>query len=120
VAASLTNGTGSVSSSAIGSDPHQYIVNLTGVTNAQVITVSLADVVNSAGNVSSNVSQAMGVLVADVNANGIVSNTDVASVKAQVIAPVTSSNFRNDVNVNGIISNTDIAASKAQVGTALP
>src|SRR5207244_1113969 len=37
--ASVTAGMASVSSNAIGSDPHQYVVNLTGVTNAQKITV---------------------------------------------------------------------------------
>jgi hypothetical protein len=62
----------------------------------------------------------MGVLSGDVTANRVVSNTDVASVKGQVAAPVTSSNFRNDVTVNGIISNTDVSTTKTQVGTTLP
>jgi hypothetical protein len=60
------------------------------------------------------------VLVSDVTANGSVSNTDVAAVKAAVAAPVTASNFRNDVNGNGIISNADVSATKAQVGSSLP
>jgi hypothetical protein len=62
----------------------------------------------------------MNVLLGDVNANGVVSNTDVAALKAQVAAPVTQSNFRNDVNANGIISNTDVSLTKADVGTSLP
>jgi hypothetical protein len=62
----------------------------------------------------------MGVLFGDVNGNRVVSNTDVASVKAQVAAPVTASNFRDDVNANGVISNTDVSTTKAQVGTSLP
>jgi hypothetical protein len=57
----------------------------------------------------------MSVLAGDVAANKIVSNADVASVKAQVAAPVTASNFRN-----GVISNTDVSTTKAQVGTTLP
>ena len=119
--ATVTSGTGSVSSSAIDTtDAHQYIVNLTGVTNAQVITVSLANVTDSAGNSSSVIAAPMGVLLGDTTANGNVSNTDVAAVKAQVAAPVTTSNFRNDVNANGIISNTDVSATKAQVSTSLP
>jgi hypothetical protein len=73
---------------------------------------------NNAG--SGNVSATMGVLIGDVNANKVVSNTDVASIKGQVAAPVTSSNFRNDVNANGVISNTDVSTTKAQVGTVLP
>jgi hypothetical protein len=119
--ASVTSGTGSVTSSNIdNNDAHNYIVNLTGVTNAQTSTVGLTNVIDSAGNASSAVSASMSVLVGDVGGNGIVSNTDVASVKAQVAAPVTTSNFRNDVNANGIISNTDVSMIKAQVGTSLP
>jgi len=119
--ANVTSGTGSVSSSAIDSDAHQYIVNLTGVTNAQVVTVSLTNVTDSAGNSSaSGIPVSMGVLIGDVNGNGVVSNTDVASVKSEVAAPVDPSNFRNDVNANGVVSNTDVSLTKAQVGTTLP
>jgi Dockerin type I domain len=119
--ATATTGSGSVVTSNIDTgDARNYIVNLTGVTNAQLITVSLNQVTDSTGNFSSAVSGQMGVLVGDVNANGIVSNTDVASVKSQVAAPVDSSNFRNDVNANGVISNTDVSLAKAQVGTTLP
>jgi hypothetical protein len=119
--ASLTSGTGTVSSSMTdGEDPHRYIVSLTGVSNAQFITVTLLNVIDSGGNHADTVSQSMGVLVGDVNGNGTLSNTDVSTVKGQVSAPVTSSNFRNDVNANGVISNTDVSLTKTQVGTALP
>jgi hypothetical protein len=119
--ASVTGGIGSVGSSAIdNSDPHNYIVNLTGVSNAQVITVSLTNVTDSAGSFRSAISASMGMLIGDTGANGIVSNSDVAVVKSQVAAPVTAENFRNDVNANGIISNTDVSTTKAQVGTSLP
>jgi hypothetical protein len=119
--ASVASGAGLVSSSAIDpSDPHNYLVNLSRVTNAQTITVSLTNVTDSAGNFSSTHSGSMGILLGDVNANRVVSNTDVASVKTQVGGAVDSSNFRADVNANGIISNTDVSTTKAQVGTALP
>jgi hypothetical protein len=117
--ASVTAGTGTVSSSAMGPNPNQYRVDLTGVTNAQYISVTLSEVLDSQNNVG-DVSATMGVLFGDVNGNKTVSNTDVASVKAQVAATVNSSNFRNDVNANGTLSNTDVSATKAQVGTSLP
>jgi hypothetical protein len=54
--ASVTSGTGLGTTSNIDSnDADNYIVNLTGVTNAQVITVSLANVTDSTGNFSSAV-----------------------------------------------------------------
>jgi hypothetical protein len=119
--ANISSGTGSVTSSNIdSSDAHRYAVNLTGVTNAQVITVSLKNVADSAGNFSPATAGSMAVLLGDANANGVVSNLDVSLVKAQVAVPVDSSNFRNDVNGNGTVSNTDVSVTKAQVGTTVP
>ncbi len=117
--ASVTSGTGSVGSSMIGPNPNQYTVNLTGVANAQYVTVTLTNVLDAAKN-AGDVTVQMGVLIGDVTANGTASNTDVAIVKGQVAAPVTASNFREDVTANGIISNTDVSTTKAQVGTTLP
>jgi hypothetical protein len=118
--ANVTSGTGTVSSTQMGSDAHQYIVNLTGVANAQHIFVALHNVQDEAGRFSDVISAPMSVLLGDTNANGTVSNADVASIQAQVGASVTQSNFRNDVNANGTLSNGDVAATQAQVGTQLP
>jgi len=97
---------------------NQVTVNCTGVPNAQTVAINLTGV-NDGTNVG-GVSIPMGVLLGDVNANKVVSNTDVASVKTQVAAPVTASNFRNDVTANGIISNTDVSTTKTVVGTTIP
>jgi hypothetical protein len=94
-------------------------VNLTGVANQQYVTVTLNGVHDAAGN-NNDISQQMGVLLGDATGDGIVSNTDVAVVKAHVTAPVTAANFRKDVTANGVISNTDVSTTKAQVGTSLP
>jgi hypothetical protein len=115
-AASVTSGNGSVMNFSVLDN--QVTVNLTGVTNVQTIVVTLTGV--SDGTNTSNVQATMGVLFGDVSGNGTVSNTDVASVKSQVAAPVDSSNFRDDVTANGIISNTDVSSTKAQVGTIIP
>ena len=115
--ASVTSGTGMVSSFS-GSGTSEITVNLTGVTDAQRITMTLHNVNN--GNVTGDVPISMGVLIGDVNGNGTVSAADVALTKSQVGNPVTSSNFREDVNVNGTISSTDVALVKSDVGTSLP
>jgi len=106
---SVTNGTGSVNdASTDSSDAHNYVVNLTGVTNAQYITVSLSNVTDSAGNFSSAMSAQMGVLIGDVNASGVVTSGDTNLCKAQALQPVTSANFRNDVNASGSITTGDV------------
>src|SRR6266403_3359998 len=114
--ASVTSGTGSVSSFSVSGS--QVTVNLTGVTNVQRITVTLFNVNN--GTHMGNVPVSMGVLVGDVNGNAAVNASDVSLTKAQVGQPVTGSNFREDVNANGTISATDVAIVKSEVGTALP
>jgi hypothetical protein len=119
--ASITSGTGSVASSNIDStDTHNYIVNLTGVTNAQVITVSLSNVTDSAGNSSSAVSASMGVLIGDVNGSGRVDAADVSLVRQQTLQPISSSNFREDLNAGGRIDAADVSIARQQTLTSLP
>lgn len=116
----LASGIGSVTSATIGSDPHQYIVDLTGVTNAQSITVSLANVQDIAGNVSSNISRQMGVLIGDTTADTFVNSGDIAQTKSQSGTVVGASNFRVDVTVDGNLNSGDIGLVKSKSGTALP
>jgi hypothetical protein len=115
--ASVTCGTGSVGSFT-GNGTATITVNLTGVTNVQRITVTLASV--SDGTNTGDVPISMGVLIGDTTANGTVNSGDVSQTKSQSGQPVTGSNFREDVNASGTISSTDVAIVKSKVGTALP
>jgi len=119
--ASITSGGGSVTTNYIDStDAHNYIVNLTGVTNAQTITASLTNVTDSAGDFSPAVAGTMGVLVGDTNGDGFVNSADISQTKSQSGQPVTSANFREDLNVDGFINSADISLVKSTSGTALP
>ena len=114
---------GTISSSNIdGTNPNQYIVNLTGENNcnAQYITITLTDVNDSLGNHSDTVvSPRWGLLLGDVNANSMVGQADVNQVQNS-FGSVNSSNFRKDVSVNGSIGNPDVSAVTAKLGTNLP
>ncbi len=119
--ASVTSGTGSVASSSIdNNDAHNYIVNLTGVANAQTITVSLTNVADSAGDLSSAVSASIGVLLGDVNSSRRVDAADVSSVRQQTLQMITNSNFRNDINASGRIDAADVSIARQQTLTSLP
>jgi hypothetical protein len=119
--ASVTSGTGSVASSYIDSyDAHNYIVNLTGVTNAQVITVNLSNVTDSTGDFSNTVSERMGVLLGDVDASGRVDSTDVFQVRQQSLQNANASNFRMDIDESGRIDSTDVFIVRQQTLTTLP
>jgi hypothetical protein len=93
-------------------------ISLTGVSNAQTLTINLIGV--SDGTHSGNVSIPMGVLLGDVNANGLVDGNDVSAVQGQTRQPVTATNFREDVNANGIIDGNDVSITQGQTRTSLP
>jgi Dockerin type I domain len=95
-------------------------VNLTGVANAQTITVTLSGVTDTNAQVLPDAAVSLGILVGDTNGNGAVSSSDISQTKAQSGAPVTAANFREDVGVNGSISSSDISLVKAQSGTSIP
>jgi hypothetical protein len=119
--ASVTSGVGSVTTSNIdNSDAHNYIVNLTAVTNAQVLKVGLTNVSDSAGDFSSAVSASMGVVLGDVNESGRVDAADVSLVRQQTLQPITSANFREDINASGRIDAADVSIVRQQTLTSLP
>jgi len=119
--ANVTSGTGSVASSNIeSSDAHNDIINLTGVTNAQVITVTLSNVTDSAGDFSSAVAGSMGVLLGDTSGDGVVNSADITQTRRQSGNVADSSNFREDVTTDGVINSADITLVRRQSGTALP
>ena len=113
-------GVGKVSSSEIGADAHEYVVNVTGVANAQTISVSLANVTDSLGNQSDTVIASMGVLLGDTTGNGNVNASDVSLTKLKSGEAADASNFREDVTVSGSINASDVSSVKLKSGTALP
>ena len=117
--ASVTSGTGSVTSRMIDTDPHNYVVNLTGVNNAQVIAVTLTNVNDVAGNSSNSVSISMGVLFGDTSGNGSVNSSDVSQTKENADQAVNAPNFRTDVNASGNVTDADIGLVKSMSGTSL-
>lgn len=118
--ARVTSGNGTVTSNGIGNDPHQYFVNLSGVTNAQYITISLTNVFDSAGNSSTTVSVPMGVLLGDNDATGRVDGNDVSATQSHTRQTTNNTNYRYDVDVSGRIDGNDVSATQGQTRTSLP
>lgn len=114
--AQVITGTGMVGSAvAAGAE---VTVNLTGVTNAQRLTVLINNV--NDGTNTGNVAITLGILAGDTNGNGSVNAGDTSQTKAQIGNPISAANFRNDVNASGGISASDVSAVKGNSGTALP
>jgi hypothetical protein len=116
--ASVTGGTGSI----VGghgniANTFEYVVDLTGVTNAQQLTVTVTGITDTAGNSTPTLAGTMGVLLGDTSANRLVNSTDISQTQAQSGKAVTGSNFRTDVTVNGLINSTDISTVQSKSGT---
>ena len=114
--AAVTSGTGQVDSVTINGSV--VTVNLSGVANAQTITLTLFSV--SDGTNTGDVAIRMSVLAGDTNANGAVNSSDISQTKSQTGNAVGGLNFREDVTVNGAINSSDISSVKAHTGTGLP
>jgi len=110
------SGTGSVTTALASGN--QVFVNLTGVTNAQKITLTLLGV--NDGTHTADVSVPMAVLLGDVNASGDVDSADVFLVRQQTLHNVTLSNFREDINASGDIDSADVFIARKQTLTSLP
>ncbi len=95
-------------------------VDLSGVTDVQVITVTLSNVTDSFAQVLPNTAVSMNVLNADTSGNKTVNGTDVSQTKLQSGVALSGANFREDVNASGGINGTDVSAVKLRSGNALP
>lgn len=94
----------------------QMRVPLTGVTNAQVVTIQVSNVNGGSG--SNNVS--FGFLIADTDSSRTVTKTDLTDVNGQIGQPVTAANFREDIIPDGTIKNNDAREVKTHKGQSIP
>ena len=116
-AASVASSDGMAMVSSFSVNGPVVTVNLTKVTNAQTITISLTNV--SDGTNTGNVSLPVGMLIGDTNQDRFVDAIDTSQTKSQAGNAVTNLNFREDVNVDGFIDAVDTALVKSKSGTAL-
>ena len=90
--ASVTSGVGSVSGSPTFSG-NTMTVNLTGVADAQKITVTLSGATDTLTQVLPNTAVSLNILAGDTSGNKTVNSTDVSQTKAQSGAPVNRREF---------------------------
>ncbi len=119
--ANVVSGPGSVVTAGTGIGPaaNQYTLNLTGVTDANYVSVALHNALDSAGNLG-DVATTMGVLLGDVNSSGRVDAADVSLVRQQTLQTITTSNFRDDLNATGRIDAADVSIARQNTLHTLP
>jgi hypothetical protein len=104
----------------LGLTANQCAINLTNVSNAQYITVTLNSVLDVTGASGNVLSPQMGVLIGDVNFTGGVDGNDVSGVQSHTRQSVTSANFQYDVNATGGIDGNDVSLTQSHTRTSLP
>jgi hypothetical protein len=122
-AAKVTQGSATVGTPTLGSDPNQITVPLTDVTNAQHLVVTLNGVQNAAGAILNNLVARIDVLLADVNGSGRVDSNDVFLIRQQTLQPLPpagTADFRRDVDVTNRIDSNDVFVARQQNLTGLP
>jgi hypothetical protein len=119
--ATVTTGDGHVTTMSIdAADARVLTVNLTGVTNAQRIVVTLSDVSDSAGNSSPSLQATMDVLAGDTNGDRAVNSGDAVQVRNRAGQAAGASNARFDVNADGAINSGDAVFVRNRSGNEIP
>jgi hypothetical protein len=99
---------------------NQMIVPLTGVSNAQYVTVAVSNVASADGGTGGSGLARIGFLLGDVNQNRVVTVADLGLVNAQLAQPVTAANYLKDVNASGTLSVADKGITNANLTASLP
>ncbi len=94
------------------------VVNLTGVANAQRITVTLSGVSDGANTGSIDVP--MGLLLGDANGDGVVNSGDATITRNRSGQATDGTNFRTDFNLDGFINSGDAITVRNRSGNSLP
>ncbi len=115
--ATVTSGVGSVANFSVAGS--QVTVNVTGVSDAQTVTVTLGGVTDASAN-TGNVSIPVAFLAGDTNGDGSVNSADISQTKSKSGQTVDASNFRCDVNFDDALNSADISFVKSKSGNALP
>jgi hypothetical protein len=116
----LANGAGTISAARPGSTPNEYIIELTGVADAQSVTISLANVNDLLGNALANVSVPMAVLLGDSNGDRIVNSGDVQQTRNRSGQGTSAANFGTDYNLDGTINSGDATIVRSRSGQFIP
>jgi len=117
--ATVASGVGAIRRSYIADDPHEYIVELSKVANQQYITVELTNLTESTGYVIPSATAEMGVLLGDVDGDGVVNSADAHLARQKSGLTTTRDNYRFDLNGDGAINSGDATIVRSESGKGL-
>lgn len=98
---------------------NSVLVNLTGVADAQYVSVSVSGVTTTDGGTGGTGAVTLGYLAGDVTQNHLVSVADMGFIQSMLAQPVTTANYLMDVNASGTISTGDLGITNANLTHSL-
>jgi hypothetical protein len=114
----VASGKGSIASTKFSSN--EIIIELLNVADAQLLTLSVTQVIDRFGQAFPDFTVTMQTLLGDSNTTGTVNAADITLVKSELGHTVTDSNFLADVNASGEVNSSDISIIKAHSGSGVP
>ena len=114
----VTSGPGTISGLPAFAD-NTMTVNLTGVPDAQTVTITLMNVSDNFGQVLGEFSFTAGFLVGDTNGDRVVNAGDALQTRNRSGQAVTWANCRSDVNRDGTVNGGDALLVKSRSGQSL-
>ncbi|MGI8819795.1 MAG: dockerin type I domain-containing protein [Chthoniobacterales bacterium] len=117
----VTGGTATSSSGSVSSvtfSGNEMTVNLAGVTDPGIVTVTVNNVTSATGSLPS-ASVNVGFLAGDVNADRVVNSGDAISARSFAGTLIDTTNFRNDVNADGVINAGDATIIRSKAGNTV-
>jgi hypothetical protein len=113
-----TSSAGTVSS--VTFNGNEMLINLSGINDAQTVTLTANSVTSATGTLPSVVAN-VAFLQGDVDANRSVTASDVSQIKSRSgQGVVDGTSFRNDITPNGAINSSDVSLAKSKAGSTLP
>jgi hypothetical protein len=116
--ATVSSGAGTVAGAPSFSG-NTMTVQLSGVANAQTLTLVLSNVTDSFGQTMPNTPVSIRFLVADTNGDGSVNAGDALQTRNRSGQATDSTNFRSDVNVDGVVNGGDTVVVRGRAGTSV-
>ena len=117
--AQVSSGNGTVVGLPI-SNGNEMTINLTGVTDAQQLTVTVSNIFDTYGQTLASIPVTMDVLLGDTTGNAQVNSSDVSQAKICSGRALDDTNFRCDVNLSGSLNSSDVSVVKANCGHGIP
>lgn len=118
--ASVTGGTGSVAANGVTFSGRDMIVNLTGVANAQTLTLTVSNVTDTSGATLASAAVNLGFLIGDITDDRSTNSGDATVVRNNSGTTTSGLNFRSDINTDGTVNSGDAFIVRAKSGTFIP